>query len=66
MLGSTQVGAATVTGMVISTRDSSRSINGAYIQTEKKDASGKPIALTIVMDENGKAIAQQYENKTSR
>ena len=59
-----QLEAASVTGMIQATRDASRAINGAYIITEKKDAAGKKIALALVMDENGKAIAQQYENKT--
>lgn len=59
-----QLDAATVTGMIQATRDASRTINGAFVITEKKDAAGKKIALALVMDENGKAIAQQYENKT--
>ena len=63
VFGAVQVNAASITGTVQLTRDSSRSVNGAYLVTEKKDASGKPIALVIVLDENGKAIAQQYENK---
>ncbi len=64
MLGAIQVNAASVvSGTIQVTRDSSRTINGAIIVTEKRDAAGKPIALTLVMDENGKAIAQQYENK---
>lgn len=64
MLGAIQADAASiVSGTIQVTRDSSRTINGAIIVTEKRDAAGKPIALTLVMDENGKAIAQQYENK---
>ena len=63
MLGAVQVNAASITGTIQLTRDSSRSINGAYLVTEKKDPSGKPIALVLVLDENGKAIAQKYENK---
>ena len=66
ILGATQVNAASITGTIQLTRDSSRSINGAYLVTEKKDPSGKPIALVLVLDENGKAIAQQYENKQIR
>lgn len=66
VFGAVQVYAASITGTVQLTRDSSRSVNGAYLVTEKKDASGKPIALVIVLDENGKAIAQQYENKQIR
>ncbi|MBR4570487.1 MAG: hypothetical protein IKO19_07485, partial [Candidatus Riflebacteria bacterium] len=66
VFGAVQVNAASITGTVQLTRDSSRSINGAYLVTEKKDSSGKPIALVIVLDENGKAIAQQYENKQIR
>ena len=66
VFGAVQVNAASITGTVQLTRDSSRSVNGAYLVTEKKDASGKPIALVIVLDENGKAIAQQYENKQIR
>ena len=63
LLGAAQVSAANVNGTIQVTRDSSRSINAAYLVTERKDSSGKPIALVLVMDENGKAIAQQYENK---
>ena len=66
LLGATQVNAASITGTIQLTRDSSRSINGAYLVTERKDPSGKPIALVLVLDENGKAIAQQYENKQIR
>ena len=66
VFGAVQVNAASITGTIQLTRDSSRSVNGVYLVTEKKDASGKPIALVVVLDENGRAIAQQYENKQIR
>ena len=66
VFGAVQVNAASITGTIQLTRDSSRKVNGAYLVTEKKDASGKPLALVLVLDENGNAIAQQYENKQIR
>ena len=63
MIGALQVGATTIKGTIQATRDASRTINGAYLVTDRKDSQGKTIALKLVWDENGKAIAQYYENK---
>ncbi len=54
--------AATVSGLVTVTRDADRAIVSAVIETSNRDSSGAPVIYNIVMDENGQAIAQQYEN----
>jgi len=56
------VSAATISGLVTVTRDASRAIVSAVIETSNRDNSGSPVIYNIVMDENGRAIAQQYEN----
>ena len=63
ILGAVQVSSADYIGTIQCKRDASRSIVGAILITDKKNAQGKTIAYNLVMDENGKAIAQQYENK---
>jgi hypothetical protein len=55
--------AATVSGMVTVTRNASRAIVSAVLETTNRDSAGNPVTYNIVMDENGHAIAQQYENK---
>jgi len=55
--------AASYKGMIVVTRDSSRSISGAVLETQNRDGSGQPVTYNIVMDDNGKAVAEQYENK---
>lgn len=55
--------AATYSGMITATRDSSRSIVSAVLETANRDGAGNPVSFDLVMDENGKAIAEQYENK---
>ncbi len=54
--------AATISGLVTVTRDASRAIVSAVIETNERDNSGAPVTYNLVMDENGQAIAQQYEN----
>ncbi|OGK12976.1 MAG: hypothetical protein A2W80_05600 [Candidatus Riflebacteria bacterium GWC2_50_8] len=54
--------AATISGLVTVTRDANRAIVSAVIETSTRDSSGAPVIYNIVMDENGQAIAQQYEN----
>ena len=59
----TSVSAAFFSGMITVTRDASRQISGAVLQTNNRDGAGNPVTYALVMDENGKAIAEQYENK---
>jgi len=54
--------AATVSGLVTVTRDASRAIVSAVIETNDRDNSGGQVVYNLVMDENGQAIAMQYEN----
>jgi len=54
--------AATISGLVTVTRDASRAIVSAVIETNDRDNSGGQVVYNLVMDENGQAIAQQYEN----
>lgn len=54
--------AATISGMVTATRDANRAIVSAVIETSDRDNSGSPVLFNLVMDENGQAITQQYEN----
>ncbi len=54
--------AATISGMITVTRDASRAIVSAVIETSDRDNSGSPVIFNLKMDENGQAIAQQYEN----
>lgn len=55
--------AASYSGMITATRDASRSIVSAVLETANRDGAGNPVTYNIVMDENGRAIAEQYENK---
>jgi len=55
--------AASISGMITVTRDASRAIVSAVIETSSRDSSGSPVTYNLVMDENGHAIAQQFENK---
>jgi len=59
----TSVSAAFFSGMITVSRDASRKISGATLQTNNRDGAGNPVTYALVMDENGKAIAEQYENK---
>ncbi|HAE38510.1 MAG TPA: hypothetical protein DCG57_07715 [Candidatus Riflebacteria bacterium] len=54
--------AATVSGFITVTRDANRAIVSATIETSNRDSSGAPVIYNLVMDENGQAIATQYEN----
>ena len=54
--------AATISGLVTVTRDAGRAIVSAVIETNDRDNSGGQVVYNLVMDENGQAIAQQYEN----
>ena len=64
LIGSGDVlSAASVSGMITVTRDASRAIVSAVIETSNRDSSGSPVTYNLVMDENGQAIAQQFENK---
>ncbi len=54
--------AATISGLVTVTRDASRAIVSAVIETSDRDNSGGQVTYNLVMDENGQAIAKQYEN----
>jgi hypothetical protein len=58
----TPLTAETVSGLITVTRDASRAIVSAVIETNERDNSGGPKIYNIVMDENGQAIAKQYEN----
>jgi hypothetical protein len=60
-IGST-LSAATISGLVTVTRDASRAIVSAVIETNDRDNSGSQVVYNLVMDENGQAIVQQYEN----
>jgi len=60
-IGST-LSAATISGLVTVTRDASRAIVSAVIETNDRDNSGGQVVYNLVMDENGQAIVQQYEN----
>lgn len=62
-LSFSSVMAATFSGMITVTRDASRQIVGAVLETNNRDGAGQPVTYNIVMDENGRAIAEQYENK---
>lgn len=55
--------AATFSGMITVTRDASRQITSAVLETSNRDGAGQPVTYNIFMDENGRAIAEQYENK---
>lgn len=55
--------AASYSGMITATRDASRSIVSAVLETTNRDGAGNPVTFNIVMNENGKAVAEQYENK---
>ena len=59
---SSTLSAATISGLVTVTRDASRAIVSAVIETNDRDNSGSQVLYNLVMDENGQAIAQQYEN----
>lgn len=59
---SNTLSAATISGLVTVTRDASRAIVSAVIETNDRDNSGGQVVYNLVMDENGQAIAQQYEN----
>ncbi|MDD3145914.1 MAG: hypothetical protein PHD82_01320 [Candidatus Riflebacteria bacterium] len=55
--------AANYSGMVTVTRDARRKISSAVLEATARDGAGNPVTYNIVMDENGMAIAEQYENK---
>ena len=55
--------AATFSGMIIVTRGADRAIASAVLETNNRDGAGKAVSYKIAMDENGRAIAEQYENR---
>ena len=55
--------AANYTGTVLVKRNQAREIVDCAIITDKINAAGKPVGVRLALDENGKAIAQQYENQ---
>ena len=55
--------ATSVSGTVYVKRNQAREIVGCIIDTGRVNAAGKKIGVPILLDENGKSIAQQCENQ---